>query len=382
MLPVAFTANAFADDGPAPVALHAEVRPRFEMHTGRDGGPGGEACFVTQRSRFGVHADLPRLAVRATFQDVRTWGSEASTLLDFTGDTMDLHEGWLQWRPAEAFTLKAGRQEVIVHEQRLLGAVDWTPQGRAFDAVTTQIRVDGYSADAGFAVLGDIDSGVAATNALLGFLRAGVAPREATQVDALVVFDRDEGLRRTRVTAGVYGQAVAGALSGRLEAYGQLGSADGVALRAGMVGVRGTWTGAGGPRPSVSAWYDLLSGGGDTTASTTFDTLYATNHKFYGLMDIAAFSIGGAADGQGLHDGAVKVGLKPADGVGLNLDVHVLAPAAPAGDATIFGEEADLWASGRLTGKLTLSGGASAFLWAESGRGLDAWTWVQLGAEL
>lgn len=372
-----------ADETPA-LGVHAQVRPRVEYNTGRDGADGAETFTVSQRTRFGVNAALPKLSLRATFQDVRMWGSEAHTLLDFTGDTMDLHEGWVAWKPVDAFALKVGRQEITAHEHRLLGNVDWAQQGRAFDAVTAQVNTGVFSSDFGVAALGDMDSGIATTNALMGFVRAGVAPSKTAQIDALVLIDDDEVLERTRFTGGLYAQASAGTLSGRIEGYGQLGSLGEGEIQSGMVGVRGTWAAKDGVEPSVTVWYDLLSGDDDATdgKQTAFDTLYATNHKFYGLMDIAVFTVGGALDGQGLHDGALKLGLKPVKGMALNLDGHVFAAAAPAGDDTLIGEEADLWASGKLLEKLTLSGGASVFLWADPDRSPDGWAWLQLNAEL
>lgn len=375
---------ALAADEPPPIGVHAQVRPRAEYHTGRDGAPDTDAFYVSQRARFGVHANFPKLALRATFQDVRMWGSEAHTLLDFTGDTMDMHEAWLKWKPVDAFHLKVGRQEITAHEHRLIGNVDWTQQGRAFDAATAAVNAGIFSADLGGAALGDMDSGIATTDALMAFARLGVAPSKKSQIDALVLVDQDDVLERTRFTGGLYAQGAAGSISGRIEAYGQMGSLGDGEIQAGMVGVRGSWAPEGGVQPSVTLWYDLLSGDDDATDGklSSFDTLYATNHKFYGTMDVVLFVVGGAVDGQGLHDGALKLGLKPIDALALNLDAHVFAAAAPLGDDTLIGEEADLWATGKLADKLSISGGGSVFLWADPDKEVDAWAWLQLNAEL
>ncbi|MES2644368.1 MAG: alginate export family protein [Myxococcota bacterium] len=381
-LSLLLAAPAFAEDA-APIEVHAQVRPRLEFSTGKDGAAGAETFFVSQRTRLGVGATFPKVSLRVTFQDVRVWGSEANTLLDFTGDTIDLHEGWAQWTPNEHVGVKVGRQEIVVEEQRLIGAVDWTQQGRAFDAAVVRANGGTFSLDAGAAVLADTSSPVALTNALMGFVRAGVAPTKSSTVDVLAIVDTDETLERTRVTGGVYAQAGTGAFSGRVEAYGQVGSVGTSAIQSGMVGVRGTWAPPGGVEPSVTAWYDLLSGDADATDGklTTFDTLYATNHKFYGLMDIVAFTVGGAIDGQGLHDGALKLGIKPVDGLGVNLDAHVFAAAAPAQKDTLTGEEADLWLSGKLGQRLSVAGGTSVFLWAAD-RQPDAWVWLQTTVEI
>lgn len=114
---------AFAEDA-APVEVHAQVRSRLELGTGKDGAAGAETLLVSQRTRLVVGATFPTVSLRVTFQDVRVWGSEANTLLDFTGDTIDLHEGWALWTPSAHVGVKVGRQEIVVEEQRLVGAVD------------------------------------------------------------------------------------------------------------------------------------------------------------------------------------------------------------------------------------------------------------------
>lgn len=126
-----------------------------------------------------------------------------------------------------------------------------------------------------------------------------------------------------------------------------------------------------------------MSGDGDATDGTltAFETLYATNHKFYGLMDVVAFTVGGAVEGQGLHDGALKLGIKPVPGLGVNLDGHVFAAAARAGEDAVIGEEVDLWLNGRLGQRLSVAGGASAFLWVAD-KEPDASVWLQTTVEL
>jgi hypothetical protein len=97
-------------------------------------------------------------------------------------------------------------------------------------------------------------------------------------------------------------------------------------------------------------------------------------------MDVMAFTTGAAIDGQGLHDGALKLGIKPTDGLRLNLDAHVFAAAAPI-DEALLGEEVDLWAGGKINDKLQVNGGASCLLWSDD-REPDAWVWLQTSLEL
>ena len=382
---LALSAPALADEASPAPTFHplVQVRPRFEYSTGKDGASGGELMFVTQRARLGITAKLPKLSARVLVQDVRMWGSEASTLLDFTADAFDLHEGWAQYKPTDAVALRVGRQEITAHEHRLLGNVDWTQQGRSFDAATLKLTGEKLSADAGFAVLADENSGVVTTNGLMGFVRGGIAPAKGAVVDVLAIVDTDETLDRTRATAGLYAKGGSGILSGRVEAYGQVGSVGDLSIQAGMVGVQGTLAPEASFKPEITLWYDLLSGDGDAAddALNAFDTLYATNHKFYGQIDIMTFLMGGALDGQGLHDAALKLSAKPVEALAVNLDAHVFAAAAPATEDTMLGQEADLWLSGKVSGALSLQGGASMFLYAAD-KDPDAWGWAQMNLEI
>lgn len=372
---------ALAQEAPA-FEPHLQVRPRYELSTGKDGATGGGLMFVTQRSRLGLAATAPHLAARVVVQDVRTWGSELNTLADFTADAFDLHEGWLRWEPSPDARVQLGRQEIKLHEQRLLGAVDWTQQGRAFDGLTGAFSIDRLSSDLGVAVLADADGGTVSTDGLMAFLRAGLAPGEGSAVDLLVVLDTDDASAMTRATGGLYVKAAAGILSGRVEAYGQVGTVGDQAIQAGMVGLQCTISPESELKPKVTAWYDLLSGDADPADDTVraFHTLYATNHKFYGQLDLITFGLGGAADGQGLHDAALKLSIAPVRPLTVHLDGHLFAAAAPTGDS-LLGQEADLWLSGRIARSLSLQGGGAVFLYTAD-KEPDAWGWLQANLEL
>ena len=379
---VALSTLALADDEPTFNPM-VQVRPRYELSSGKDAASGGESMWVSQRARLGLTAKVPHLAARVMVQDVRVWGSETNTLLDTSADAFDLHEGWLKWKPTDHAHFQVGRQEIKIHEHRLLGNVDWTQQGRSFDALTAALSSGKVSSDLGVAVLADANGGTVTTDGLVAFARAGIAPAEGAAVDLLAILDTDDATDRTRVTGGVYAKGGSGILSGRVEAYGQVGSVGGSSIQAGMVGVQGTLAPTADFKPEITLWYDLLSGDGDATddALNAFDTLFATNHKFYGQLDLVAFALGGAVDGQGLHDGALKLSARPVEGLTANLDAHVFAAAAPVAD-TLLGEEADLWLKGKVAKALSISGGGAAFLYAADGKDPDFWGWLQADLEL
>ena len=82
-------------------------------------------------------------------------------------------------------------------------------------------------------------------------------------------------------------------------------------------------------KPSVTLWYDYLSGTSDEDLAngkwSSFDTMYDTGHKYYGLQDLF-LGIGGGAgkgtQGLGLQDLAVKVKMNPVAGWTLKMDYH------------------------------------------------------------
>jgi hypothetical protein len=98
-------------------------------------------AFTLLRARLGLEASLGKGAkVFLQVQDARTFGEEASTV-DASADRLDLHQGWLELtRPTGALelVLRAGRQELTLGNERLIGPVGWSNTGRsdALEGVT------------------------------------------------------------------------------------------------------------------------------------------------------------------------------------------------------------------------------------------------------
>ena len=356
-----------------------QVRPRLEAHTGKDGAAGGEALFVTQRSRIGLDATAGDVFARVSVQDVRLWGTEASTIGDYVADAVDFHEAYLRWGAAEGLALTAGRQEIAFEEHRLVGSVNWTSQARSFDALTLSLDRGSFSADLAAVMMGEDSGGLVNEDAMSLFFRAGVKPGDASVIDLVSITDKQEDLLRE--TVGVYARGGTGILSGRVEGYAQLGSSGDDQLMAWMVAAQGTIAPELAMKPRITLWYDLLSGDDDATdgKQTAFNTLYATNHKFYGQLDVMAFRLGAMADGRGLHDAALKLGVKPTDKLSLNLDAHVFAAAA--GDDGLIAEELDLWLGLPLAPKLKLAAGGAGMMYAD-GSDMDLFGWLQLDAKI
>jgi hypothetical protein len=371
-----------------------QVRPRVEANSGKDGAAEeGNMMAVSQRTRLGAKAKFGDLKATVVFQDVRLWGMESHTLTDFSADFVDAHIAKIVWKPAKEVAFTFGRQEFSVHEQRLIAAANWTQQGRAFDGARIWLGSGGISADlAGYLMNeGDLIHPDAKDDGLM-VLRAGYGDRDAgatADVVAIVEMLGDQRQAGTieikRQTLGAYAKGKTGILSGRVEAYYQLGDVgDGAAsIGAYMAGLSATVAPEASVKPTITLWYDHLSGDDNVADNEVkaFNTLYGANHKFYGLMDMAAFTTGAMVDGRGLQDIAIKLGLRPIDGLTTHLDIHQLMPADTQGGDSAIAQEADLWVSYKISKHLKVSGGTAAWMPADDSD-MDFWSWLMLDANL
>ncbi len=372
---------ALADEGPT-FTPEAQVRPRLEAHSGRDGVAGTRALAFSHRARLGGTLARGPVSLHLVVQDVRIWGEETHTLKDFSANGLDLHVASIDWRPEGLPWVRVGRQEVGLQEHRLVGTVGWTQQGRSLDGIRVGHAGSIWDLDLGAFVLkeGDLDPDTEG-DAALALLRAGWVP-ENGRVDFVAVHEHDRPGDLDRLTTGFYAKGSRGQLSGRAEGYVQVGQTGDQTIRAAMIGLQGTLTVPVAQAPKVTLWADWLSGDADGTDGlmTTFAAPYATNHKFYGFADIASFSQAGWADGRGLIDLAARGSVAIGNGTTVALDAHTFVLPV-ASDTRLLAEEIDVWASHQLAPGLKLWGGAAVWL-PRADASPDLWAVVQLDAKL
>ena len=354
--------DARAEEAPATPAVtflpHVQERARFELLPDKTfAGDAVGAWAVANRARLGLEARFGEaVVVMVQLQDVRTWGSEYNaanlgegSLFDWVANGLDMHQAWGQVNLAGGKAkLRIGRQEVAWHGQRLIGSVLWAHQGRSFDAARLFGKVDEFGYELFYAVLlnrpvtaGDINNRWEDGHLLA--LRAGPRLGDPLTLDGLFIANIDSGAETFLGTFGVHGKGRIDAFSWEVEAYGQAGEGPATTTFAYMFGVRAGATVAGGPTPYLGGGFDLLSGDKDLTddAVHTFDTLYATNHKFYGHFD-AYLALPKHTRGEGLIDGQLVTRFQLHEQVKLAFDAHVFASAAPADpDAAFHGAEFD-----------------------------------------
>ena len=379
------TSFAVAQD----IKVGGQLRPRGEFRDPYTGGAGDSDAFVSMRARADITASLEKnVTIFLQVQDVRLWGEETNTLTDFNADNFDLHQGYIDVRSNTGNLFgRVGRQEVNLGGQRLVGAVGWTQQARSFDGVFLGGsgnfgKVNILAAQLGNSAVSGIDRD---RELIAGYGTIDVAEDQA--VDFYVIFNRDDnpaGSANTDTEQATFGARWVGKGKGfvyRAEGSFQTGERGGTDVSAYMFGGR---VGYGFGDATLTLWYDYLSGddNADDGELKVFDTLFATNHKFYGFADMF-LNIPAHTAGQGLQDLALKFAVVPADDWRVGVDAHSFRLAKTGGfESGHLGEEVDLVATWTYSPNLTIQGGAAFVIqddtWADIGRLSENMTWLYL----
>jgi hypothetical protein len=348
----------------ASIQWGGRLTPRFEVNERSDFNDDTSSnYFVQQRIRLQAKADiLPDTSAFIQLQSVQTWG-EADTNggalgggnSSFTANDLDatvgVHQAYFVLKnfaglPAD---LKMGRQEVVLDGHRLFGNTLWTMGMQSHDGIRLNHHEGNHTVS-------------------LMYLRAnegaGGAPTDADHIDVYVAWANMQGILGGGLSlyfvafddecdasaAGVcsagptdnnlytVGGRQAGQLFGidyRGEFYYQFGGAEAAAASVAGTSYAATGPGSGIDRgaymfgvrlgkkfnnvmwkPSLTLWYDYLSGTSEEDARdgdfATFNTLFDTGHKFYGLMDMFLNAGGANTNFLGLVDYAVKASISPA----------------------------------------------------------------------
>jgi hypothetical protein len=320
------------------------------------------------RTRIGARVLLERgIWGFVQLQDVRVWGEEGSTAGDFSADGLDLHQGFIQFGAEGADrSLRLGRFEQNYGGQRLVGALNWAQQARAFDGARGRVRLSGNVVADGFAFqLSESSSIVRNLDAVFtgAYVVWDVAEGRSLDLFTLWLDEEQTGGDNRTLTSGLRYVGTQGVFSYRGEATLQRGERGGRDVSAWMAGARvGRAFNEG--RTTVTLWYDYLSGSAPGDAEDgSFDTLFGTNHKFYGYADLF-LNLPVQTQGRGFQDLAVKTRWTVTDGWTLTADLHRFLVAEDEGlPGGHLANELDVVVTHPLVPGLTLSGGV-ARVWA------------------
>jgi hypothetical protein len=135
--------------------IGGQVRTRYEHveHLGGTAdfsaiGPSSDDLLLLRTFIHVGYNPTPWLSLYAEGRDSRGFWDEPNPNPDL--DTMDLHQAFVQIGNPQFFPLVAriGRQELSYGDERLVGASDWTNVRRTFDAAKLRYEVEGFWVDA------------------------------------------------------------------------------------------------------------------------------------------------------------------------------------------------------------------------------------------
>lgn len=364
------------------VTVTGQLRQRSEFNDKSFNEATHHDVFHLLRARLGATATVnEQVSVHLEVQDARTFGESGSTL-NGSAQQFDLRQGYLEITGlADDFlSVKLGRQVLSYGNERLLGAIDWSNVGQSFDAGVLRLNFGDVKLDAfGAALVRNTAAPLYVRDVVLAGSWATWAPKESrVNVHGFWLFDNPatETVRQNRHTAGLLAGGHAGMLDYEVEAAAQFGdhmmagmethhiSANMVGARVGyrfpeLLGLR------------IGAGFDRLSGRNpdDRESYTVFNTLYGTNHKYYGYMDYFT-NIPLHTSGLGLQDIIAQISIAPSKAFWLGVDVHLfstvtdlekaLAPRNPEWSSSI-GTEIDVTAKWKLAEVVNMTAGFSVF---------------------
>jgi hypothetical protein len=339
-------------------------------------------------------------------QDSRALGIETSTLSDESN--IDLHQAFFEVRNlwGKPIAFRGGRQELSYGHERVIGAVGWSNVGRAFDGVKITI---GRKSTLDILAMTITERNTPAGGAATPVATAGIGNpdlefaglyyqnrRKANYLMDLYVLAEVDSRQTSpgekdleRATIGAYNKGKLGALDFETELALQAGKITTAGIRRDVLAFMLTGslshTFDTSRKPTVGAGIDYLSGmePGDDKYMV-FNTLYATNHQFYGLMDYF-LDISAQTNGLGLQDIMLKGGISLTGNLRGDLHIHNFRTAK--GSEKNLGNEVDLVLNYRYSSVFSVLFGFSIFspgdlMEARFGSdGIGYWSFTSLQAE-
>lgn len=307
-LPLVASAQTPARSAPVPLGVSGQLTPwlqlRGEVRTRIEGFSGGgfaESDDAYWMGRFRLNAVVrpaKSLAFVVQAHDARAFNKAAGSQAAPFRDTLDVRMAYVEI--GATHSLRIGRQELALGEQRLIGHLGWANTARSFDGARATIKGSVGQIDAFAASVVTIDptgfdksgSGNLISGAYASLTRA--IPQQV--VEPYFFWRRSRNVASELGGTAVQHQAtggvrMAGRLPSRFDYSGEL------ALQTGSVGPDDVmaWAGHGvvgktmdwPTTPRVFGEYNYASGDGDGSDGTrgTFDQLYPTGHDKLGLSD-------------------------------------------------------------------------------------------------
>jgi len=328
---------------PKPVEVGFELRWRLELRDNADQQPADDFdTFLGQRLRlhllFRIH---PHLTAYVQGQDVWLFGAESDKVIHNLGT--NLHQAYLDWKPggSEHWELRAGRQELLYGEERLVGNFGWDNVGRSFDAARLRYRAGAWTSDFFGARLVDVRRAGLPHRPGNQDLYGGYftrAKKDSPGRTELYAFYLRDGLRTvgerplddpqaTRIATLGFRRIYEPASGWRygVEHAWQFGQRGPDRHRAAMLVAKGGYLWPQRWQPRLQLEYDFATGDNNPTDGNAreFNNLFPTNHIYYGYADLAGL--------RNLHDLRLTAAVKPHAKLTLEADYHRFLLAARRG---------------------------------------------------
>ena len=388
-------------------------------------------AWLLQKFRLGLTLQpTPWLKIYGQAQDAREFDSDRPNIpgaLAAEGDdNFDLYQGYIELANYKAcpLGLKVGRQILTYGDERLVGPLDWNNFSRTFDAVKIRLQQPTWAVELFASTPAVVSRDAFNTSDLFNgtetgrelvfsgmHFQANAVPWGTYEAYTFLidqasgntsnlsgqlsapVFTGNRAQRSDFVTLGMRAKGDPKKLHGfefDVEANYQNGTVRGLDLEAfaAHAGAGYNFSAAWKPR----LWLDYTYGSGDQDPADgkieTFQNLFPTNHKFYGIMDLTAM--------QNMHHLIGGVRVNPTRSVAVNLDYHAffaastddvwyrangltaVRPLSPAArDASAYrGSEVDLVATWTVSKNVQIQGGYAHFFagqyLADTGASADA----------
>ena len=313
--------------------------------------------WLLQRFRVGMMLKPTNwLKIYAQGQDSREFFSGRPLIPGASGaegdDSFDLRQAYIEIGDYSKcpWDLKVGRQILSYGDERLVGAFDWNNFGRTFDAAKLTYKTKGFSIDAFTSTpvvitsknynQSDLFNGTE-TNRDLVFsgLYATFDEVPFGSVDLYSLVINEPRGNTSNVQGGLAAPVSTGSTArhsdfvtlgtrvkgdpkklGGLEFQGefayQVGDVRGLSLNAFAANVGVGYNFELPMKPRIYAEYNYASGDGNSgdTSVQTFQNLFPTNHKFYGIMDVFAW--------QNLHNALLSFKVTPMKNVTAQVDYN------------------------------------------------------------
>lgn len=372
----------------APIALTAEVAPppfqlvtslfsRYEVRAGyREIGLVNSDQF-RYRARVGLQSapldignDL-KVSIRFLPESSGTWHVGGDSLDDAS---LGLHEGYVSLH-GNSFRVDAGRLELAYGDHLMIGNVDWTPGGRAFDGArvhvvpSDKLWIDGFFAVTEEGSASSLTTPFSNGDSFFSGIYAGLGglidPKFALDAYVLGLVSPKKVVAgvttdpKTRFTVGARVKNRSGMLDYRVELGMQFGSdakkRDALAYQGDLeVGVNlfddVLRIGAEG----------LIASGDDPSSADTnegWNQMFPTAHKWLGFADVIGFGGRNGSGRNNIASGVFHLSVKPTAAWLFYLDGHIFArPEDVVLAAAVPGETPTTLESGVSAGEIDVGG--------------------------